>query len=85
MQKAADRLEEYAHRAAELLRTRDELELGAIHAALTDLSVLTEDARAATIDQLRYQGATWQYIGGSLLTSRQAAQQRYGRPDDSAE
>ncbi|TFD34706.1 hypothetical protein E3T37_16545 [Cryobacterium sp. TMT2-10] len=46
---------------------------------LDDIERQANHARAAVVRNMRAQGLTWFDIGEALGTSRQAAQQRYGR------
>jgi hypothetical protein len=56
------------------LRTLDRLDY------LTDLIDSAEAVRAALVDQARTDGESWAKIGARLGITKQAAQQRYGRP-----
>ncbi len=51
-------------------------------AAARDLSAATDAALQAAVDRARAGGRSWREIGDVLGTTRQAAFQRFGRPDD---
>lgn len=46
---------------------------------LREMEELAEEARQIMVTRLRNLGHSWQEIGDALGTSRQAAQQRYGK------
>jgi hypothetical protein len=78
IQRAAGRL------VAELSRPATGSALEAL-AAARELSGATDTALRAAVDRARAAGQSWGRIGEVLGTTRQAAFQRFGRPDLAAD
>jgi hypothetical protein len=78
IQRAAERL------VAELSHPATASPLEAL-AAARELSGATDAALRAAVDRARSAGQSWSRIGDVLGTTRQAAFQRFGRPDLAAD
>ena len=53
--------------------------------SLVELERTIQAARESAVELARFSGESWAAIGAALGMSKQAAWERYGRPDESSE